>query len=472
VQIIEPPTNIADAEIQARDKPNLAYVARVALVASTGGFLFGYDMALMAGALPFLEREFALTPALAGWAVSSAILGGIAGPLLGLWFTDAIGRRRTMMLSAFIFMASTIGCALAGSIHAFAFWRFVGGMGVGLAMISSPIYIAELAPPAVRGSLVNVNQLSNVIGINLAVVVAYLFSGYDENWRLMLGSQAIPVMFLMFGLLLVPESPRWLAGKGRTDEAMKVLTRINGPTIARQELAAINADVGSGKGQFVELWAPSSRTALKVGIILMIFSQVNGVNMLLLYAPTIMTEAGISFGSNAILSSVPIYLLILICTLFAFPLIHRFSRRGLLMASAAGIAAGHILMAVILALHLPAMLLLIPMMIGTGAFTVGLAPLSWVIVSEIFPNRIRGKAIAVVCVFLFAASFLTAQSFPIIVDWFKKTTGSSAGVYLIFAAVCISCVWFAWRKLPETKGLSLEEIGAFWRERQKSDQGL
>lgn len=472
MQIIEPPTNMTGAGMQARDKPNLAYVARVALVASTGGFLFGYDMALMAGALPFLEREFALTPALAGWAVSSAILGGIAGPLLGLWFTDGIGRRRTMMLAAFIFMASTIGCALAGSIHAFALWRFVGGMGVGLAMISSPIYIAELAPPAVRGSLVNVNQLSNVIGINLAVAVAYLFSGYDENWRLMLGSQAIPVLCLMLGLLLVPESPRWLASKGRTDEAMKVLTRINGPTVARQELEAINADVGSDTGSFSELWEPSSRMALKLGIILMIFSQINGVNMLLLYAPTIMTEAGVSFGSNAILSSVPIYLLILICTLFAFPLIHRFSRRGLLIASAGGIAVGHVLMAVILGLHLPAMLLLIPMMIGTGAFTVGLAPLSWVIVSEIFPNRIRGKALAVVCVFLFGASFLTAQFFPIVVDWFKRTTGSSAGIYLFFAVICISCVWFAWRRLPETKGLSLEEIGAFWRARQNSDRHL
>lgn len=472
MQIIEPPTNMTGAGMQARDKPNLAYVARVALVASTGGFLFGYDMALMAGALPFLEREFALTPALAGWAVSSAILGGIAGPLLGLWFTDGIGRRRTMMLAAFIFMASTIGCALAGSIHAFALWRFVGGMGVGLAMISSPIYIAELAPPAVRGSLVNVNQLSNVIGINLAVAVAYLFSGYDENWRLMLGSQAIPVLCLMLGLLLVPESPRWLASKGRTDEAMKVLTRINGPTVARQELEAINADVGSDTGRFSELWEPSSRMALKLGIILMIFSQINGVNMLLLYAPTIMTEAGVSFGSNAILSSVPIYLLILICTLFAFPLIHRFSRRGLLIASAGGIAVGHVLMAVILGLHLPAMLLLIPMMIGTGAFTVGLAPLSWVIVSEIFPNRIRGKALAVVCVFLFGASFLTAQFFPIVVDWFKRTTGSSAGIYLFFAVICISCVWFAWRRLPETKGLSLEEIGAFWRARQNSDRHL
>ena len=184
-------------------------------------------------------------------------------PLLGLWVTYAIGRRSTMMLAAFVFMASTIGCALAGSIHAFALWRFVGGMGVGLAMISSPIYIAELAPPAVRGSLVNVNQLSNVIGINLAVVVAYLFSGYDQNWRLMLGSQAIPVLCLMLGLLLVPESPRWLASKGRTDEAMKVLTRINGPSIARQELEAISADVGSGSGRFSELWQPSSRMALK-----------------------------------------------------------------------------------------------------------------------------------------------------------------------------------------------------------------
>ena len=192
---------------------NKLYVYKIALVASMGGFLFGYDLVVIAGALPFLVDYFHLTPAMKGFAVSSAIFGAISGPLIGLWVADHLGRRRTMMLAATCFMVSTIGTAFADTIWYFAFWRFLGGIGIGLAMISSPIYIAELSPPHIRGSLVNVNQLSNVIGINLAVIVGYLFSFGDFGWRWMFGSQAVPVLFLILGLLLIPESPRWLAAK-------------------------------------------------------------------------------------------------------------------------------------------------------------------------------------------------------------------------------------------------------------------
>jgi sugar porter (SP) family MFS transporter len=406
---------------------------------------------------------------MAGWAASSAILGAIIGPLVGLLFADMIGRRRTMMLSAMAFFASTIGCSLAPTIGQFALWRLVGGMGVGLAMISCPIYIAELSPAPLRGPLVNVNQLVGVVGINLAILVSYWVADYSHGWRLMFASQGVPVAFLILGLLIVPESPRWLAAKGHLPRALEVLRRINGKEQAQQELDAIALDVNSSSAGLSEVFRPYCRKPLQLAIILMIFSQVNGVNMMLLYAPTILNDAGISFGSHAVLSAVPAYVMILIATIISFPVIHRYSRRGVLIVSTLGMATGHLLMAALLAWHAPPISVLAPMMIGAFTFTLGLAPLSWIIVSEIFPNRVRSHALAIVCVFLFGSSFLTAQVFPMAMDWLRQTTGSSAGMYLVFATVCVSCAWFVWRWLPETKGLSLDDMTAFWRTRETGE---
>jgi sugar porter (SP) family MFS transporter len=372
-----------------------------------------------------------------------------------------------MMLAATCFMISTVGTALTGTIEYFAFWRFLGGIGIGLAMISSPIYIAELAPPHIRGSLVNVNQLSNVIGTNLAVIVSYLFSSDDFGWRWMFASQAVPVLFLTFGLLLIPESPRWLAAKNRKEKALDVLTKINGKTKAEAELQEIERSLEDEEGTFNELLRPGLRRALIIGIVLMIFSQINGVNMMLMYGPTILAEAGINVSSSAILSSIPVYVFIFICTIAAFGLIKRFSRRGLLITSVLLMAFGHVVMAVNLQQSWPPLFTLVPMLIGTGSFTLGLAPLSWIIVSEIFPNRTRGKALGIVCFFLYAASFITAQVFPMITNWFDVHYNSSAGAYWIFAGICLTCALFAWKFIPETKGLSLEKISDFWKNRKK-----
>lgn len=451
------------------EKGNILYTYLIVLVASIGGFMFGFDLVIIAGALPFLEVDFQLTPAMKGFAVSSAILGSVSGPLVGMWFTERLGRRNTMMLAAFFFMISTIGSAFAFGIWDFALWRFMGGVGIGLAMISSPIYIAELSPAHLRGVLVNVNQLSNVIGINLAVIVGYFFSFDGWGWRWMFGSQAIPVALLIVGLLLVPESPRWLAARGKLAAALDVLTKINGRKRGEQELQEIEAELGRTTeevGTMHDLWKPGIRSALIIGIVIMVFSQINGVNMILLYAPTIMTEVGISFGSNAILSSIPVYLLILLTTILAFPFIKRFSRRGLLMGGVAFMVLGHLLMAINLLAGWPPLFSLVPMLISAGAFTIGLAPLSWIIVAEIFPNRVRGKALAVVCFFLYLASFVTAQFFPMMTDWFTRQFETAAGVYLIFAGICALGLWFSWRFVPETKGLSLEKISEFWETRK------
>jgi sugar porter (SP) family MFS transporter len=448
-------------------KPNNFYLYKIVLIASVGGFLFGFDLVIIAGALPYLEHYFHLSPAMKGFAVSSAILGSITGPLFGLWFSDRLGRRKTMMIATVFFMVSAIGSAMAVGIVDFVFWRFLGGIGIGLAMMTSPIYIAELAPRHLRGQLVNVNQLSNVIGINLAVIVSYVFSfDADGGWRWMFASEAIPIVFLIVGLLIIPESPRWLASKNRLSEALKVLTSINGKEVANKELKEIEQELNLETVKFRELFQPGIRLALFIGIVLMIFSQINGVNMMLLYAPVIMNDAGISFGSNAILSTIPIYVLIFVCTVIAFRLIKRFSRRGLLISSVLLMALGHLIMYINLQQHWPPIFTLIPMLIATGAFTLGFAPLSWIITSEIFPNRIRGKAMAVTCFCLYASSFVTAQVFPMVTNWFDVRYNNTAGAYLIFASICVACAIFSWKMIPETKGISLERIGDLWKNKK------
>jgi len=403
-----------------------------------------------------------------GFAVSSAILGAIAGPLFGLWFTERLGRRKTMMAAAVCFMISAFGTTFAVTIWDFALWRFIGGAGIGLAMMSSPIYIAELSPPRLRGALVNVNQLSNVIGINLAVIVGYFLSFEGLGWRWMFASVAAPVALLTAGLVIIPESPRWLAARNRLDEALKILTKINGRETAEKEIREIRDELKQETGEFREMFQPGIRVALFIAIVIMIFSQCNGVNMMLLYGPTILAEAGISVGSNAILSSIPIYLLIFFCTIAAFVLINKYSRRGLLISSVLFMAFGHAVMAVNLQFHFPPLFTLVPMLIGTGAFTLGFAPLSWIIVSEIFPNRIRSQALAVVCFFLYGASFVTAQVFPMLTEWFDARFNNSSGVYMIFASICLACAAFSWKMVPETKNLSLEKISEFWLSNDKS----
>jgi sugar porter (SP) family MFS transporter len=444
-----------NTEIQ---KTNKFYVFKVTLVASIGGFLFGYDIAVTAGALPLLIKYFHLLSVEQGIIVGGAALGAVFGPLLGLWFSERLGRRRTLFIAAVCFIVSAIGSAFAVAVWDLILWRFVTGAGVGLAMMTAPIYIAELAPKGMRGTLVNVNQLSDVIGIVLAVVAGYFFSFDGWGWRWIFGSEIIPALILTIGLFFVPESPRWLASQDCIKEALKILTTINGRDKAGDELKQIQNDLRKQRGSFKGLLQSGVKVILIIAILVMVFSHINGVNMMLAYGPTILAHVGISMGTKAILTSMPLYFFILICTVISFWLIKRFSRRGLLITSVLFMAVGHAVMAINLQQQWPPMYTLIPMLIGVGAFTLGFAPLSWIIVSEILPNHIRGKAMAVVCAFSFLSSFGTAQVFPILTHRFDIWFGISSGVYWIFCFICMLCVLFSWRWVPETKGLSLEEI--------------
>lgn len=450
---------IQSTEIPA--EANTVYLYLIVLVAAVGGFLFGYDISLVSGALVFLKTEFSLSPFWFGAVAGSAILGCPFGPLAGVWLADNMGRRWTLILSSFLFMVSTIGTALAPGVIAFCLWRFVGGMGVGLASTVSPMYIAEVAPPQLRGRLVVVNQLAAVIGLSLSVFVTYPLS-FGGHWRWMFATQAIPVFCLMAGLLFVPESPRWLASIGRWKDALWVLAKINGRARAEQELEEIREELGDETGGFAELLRPGIRVAVLIGIVLMVFSQINGVNMILIYTPTLFMEAGITAAPDAILNSVYIDSWITLCTVAAFWLTHKFSRRGILIWGTVAMGVGHLLMFVNFNYKLSPLLTLLVMLVPTGAFMLSLAPLSWVVLSEIFPNRIRGKAMSLATCAMFASSYAVVNTFPMVLDWFRLRFGNPGGTFLIFFAICLSCSAFAWLFIPETKDKTLEEIGEIW----------
>jgi MFS family permease len=270
------------------------------------------------------------------------------------------------------------------------------------------------------------------------------------------------VAALLFGLFFVPESARWLASVGRMADALRVLARINGRTQAEKEIKEIQEELGDETGGFGELFRPGVRLALILGILLMVFSQINGVNMILLYTPTLFMEAGLTSAPDAILNSVYIDVWISICTVIAFWLTRTFGRRSILIGGTLAMAIGHLFMFLNFSHKMPVLFTLAAMLIPTGAFTLTLAPLSWVVLSEIFPNRIRGKAMSIATCAMFAASYVTVNVFPMVMEGFKNRFGHPGGTFLIFSGICLSCTLFIWRLLPETKDKTLEEIGKFW----------
>ena len=294
----------------------------------------------------------------------------------GLWRASGWptpGKKTNPDSSSLLFLVSTLGSAVAWGVADFSIWRFVGGMGVGLASTVSPMYIAEVAPARLRGRLVVVNQLAIVIGLSLSVFVTYLLA-FGGHWRWMFATQAVPVFCLMAGLVFVPESPRWLAMVGNHARALRVLVKINGVAQAERELREIRAELGAETGGFGELFRPGVRLAVAIGIALMVFSQINGVNMILLYTPTLFLEAGITTAPDAILNSVYIDGWITLCTVIAFWLIRKFSRRSILIGGTIAMAAGHLLMFASFTYALPSIFTLAAMLVPTGAFTLTLAP--------------------------------------------------------------------------------------------------
>jgi len=454
--------NTVPGSIQESDDFRRNYVYVISAIAAMGGFLFGYDLDVIIGALIFLRKGFQLNPVQVGFAVSCASIGCIIGPLVGGPAADWLGRKKTLVVTALIFSVGTLGTVFPRTIAEFDFFRIVGGLGIGLASVTSPMYIAEMAPARLRGRLVTVNQLAIVVGALSSIIVSYFLSA-SGNWRAMFAYELVPVMVFFVGLSFVPESPRWLFEKKRIEEARQVLGKIyRSASGIEQELQIMHQTDHEEAGTFSELLLPGIRKALLIASALAIFQQFTGASPLTFYLPIIFQQAGFKSASDAIFQTVVLNVWDVFCTILAMWLVERLGRRPLLLIGISGMAASLTLVGFFFARHATGEFVVLVMMVCIGFYIISLAPLTWLIMSEIFPTRLRGKAMGVASIFLWAATFVGTQVVPSLSAYLNKRFSSIAGVFWIFAVVCVVALVFSWYMVPETKGRSLEEIGQSW----------
>jgi SP family arabinose:H+ symporter-like MFS transporter len=439
-------------------KSKQAYVIFVTVIAAIGGLLFGFDTAIVAGATRYLKDQFALSSLQEGWAVSVVLIGCMFGAGFAGVISDRIGRKRFMLVSAILFFISAIGCALPQNMIQFLIFRFVGGLGIGSASILAPLYIAEVSPAKIRGALVSVNQMAIVTGILLAYFVNWAFAGAGpNNWRWMYGMGALPSVVFFLLLLRVPESPRWLVKKSREAEALEVLSRVNDRETAAGEVRSIKETILLERGSLAELFRPGFRRALFIAIVLAILQQITGINAILYYAPRIFERAGFE-RISAIGQSTIVGLVNMLFTIVAILLVDRVGRKPLLLIAAAGMGVSQLLLGAAFRVESfsgTGILLLILLYIAFFAMAMG--PIVWVVMSEIFPTRMRGSAMAFATVALWVADFAVTLSFPVIADRLDQTTA-----FWFYALMCAVDLVFMIFFLPETKGKTLEEIERRW----------
>lgn len=446
------------------------YVYLISAVASVGGFLMGYHLVIIGAAIIFLKKAFDLSPVAVGFAVSSVAIGCIVGPAIAGSLGDRLGRRWTLAVAGLLFGVAAVGSAYAGSLVQFNVCRILGGIGVGIASVTSPMYLAEVAPARIRGRLVTFFQFAVVMGGLSSIVVSYWLSP-SGNWRGMFAAQLVPSLLFLIGLLLVPESPRWLIEKNQPQEAMRVLTKINGRRDAQEAIDEISLSIAAAAGEtgrFSELFRPGIRTALFIAVALGVLQQWTGAGTLFLYAPVILQKAGFHSAQDALMQTIFLNVWNLICTLLALWLVDRAGRRPLLMIGTAGMAVGFVVMGMVFKFGLSGGYVLLIMLACVGTYAISLGPLPWLIMSEIFPTRLRGKAMALGSISVWLALFVANQAFPPVVANLERKFGTPAGAFWIFAGVCCLAFVFSWRMVPETKGKSLEEISRSWSvEREK-----
>jgi SP family arabinose:H+ symporter-like MFS transporter len=432
-----------------------AYLILAAVVAALGGLLFGFDTAVISGTTPFLQPYFKLTDISLGWAVSSLLVGAIIGVISAGKPGDYFGRRKTLMVAALLFTVSALGSALSTHLWAFIIFRFAGGLAVGTASMLSPMYISEISPSSHRGQLVSLNQLAIVVGILVAFFSNYLLSDTGENnWRWMLAVMGLPSLLFLFALVFVPESPRWLVQKEKNDEAFDVLQKINGKEIAHAELASIQETITTEtKATLKEVFSLKIRPVLWIGILLAIFQQATGINSIMYYAPIIFQKTGAGI-SSALTQTIMIGGVNLLFTIIAIWLIDKVGRKPLLIAGTIGMIISLTSIAVTFFMDIfEGYLLLALVLVYIASFAVALGPVTWVVISEIFPNRLRSMAMSVAIVALWIACFIVTLTFPVMLN--RLGGGVS---FLVFDVMCILLLIFIFVKIPETKGKSLEEL--------------
>jgi len=450
---------------------NMPYVWMICLVAACGGLLFGYDWVVIGGAKPFYEAYFHITdPATSGWAMSSALVGCIVGAMVSGWLSDRFGRRLPLIIAAIAFTLSAVGTALANDFDWFVFWRIVGGVGIGLASALAPVYIAEISPAEKRGRFVAINQLTIVIGVLAAQLVNLMIAepvasaatqaeilqtwNAQIGWRYMFGAEGVPAVLFLLLMFVVPESPRWLAKANRYPQAEKVLRRIGSVEYAQHTLSDIRHSLGSENQQvpLSALWQPKVRPIVVMGVVLAVFQQWCGINVIFNYAQEIFASAGFDIN-DTLKSIVATGLINLIFTLLALPLVDRIGRRRLMQYGAAGLTIIYVLIGMAYSFGIMGLPVLLLVLVAIAIYAVTLAPVTWVLLSEIFPNRVRGTAMATCTLALWVACFVLTYTFPLL-----NVALGAAGSFFLYGAICFAGWAFVQLKVPETKGVSLEVL--------------
>ena len=433
---------------------NSAYIVGIAFIAALGGYLFGFDFAVISGALPFLRQQFALTAWWEGFLTGSLALGCMAGCLVAGQLADRYGRRPGLLLAAGIFAVSSLAMALAPGLGLFVVARFAAGIGVGMASMLSPLYIAEVSPAAVRGRNVAINQLTVVVGILVTNLVNYFLADQGPDaWRWMFGLGAVPAVLFLLGVLWLPESPRWLAQAGQVAEAEAVLHKIGNPAFVEATLAGLAARVDAGpRARFRDVLGADVRPAVVVGVTLAVFQQFCGINVVFNYTSTIFAAVGADLNRQ-LLETIGIGVVNLVFTLVAMFLVDRLGRRPLLLFGALGLAVSYLGLAFLLQTHAAPGLVSGVVLAAIGTYGLSLAPVTWVVISEIFPTRIRGVASSVATVALWGAYFVLVFTFPIL----AQVIGAYGPFYL-YAVICLLGFFFVRAKVKETKGQTLEEL--------------
>jgi SP family arabinose:H+ symporter-like MFS transporter len=452
---------------------NYPYLLSISIVSAMGGLLFGYDWVVIGGAKPFYEPFFGITgsPELQGWAMSCALIGCLAGALLSGWLSDRFGRRRLLILSAALFIIASLGTGSAGSFEAFIVFRMLGGVGIGLASNLSPMYIAEVTPGNVRGGFVSINQLTIVIGILAAQLInwriaqpvppeattADILASWNgqSGWRWMFYACTVPALLFFIFMWFVPESPRWLAkNRDNHPKVRKILAKIGGDEYAGAELVAIEETLktSSEKTDIRALFQSGLTKLLVLGVVLAVFQQWCGINVIFNYAQEIFSNAGYSV-SDILFNIVITGSVNLLFTFVGMFTVDRLGRKALMLLGAGGLAGIFAILGSMYFFQLKGLPLLIMVVMAIACYAMSLAPVTWVILSEIFPNRIRGAAMSVATFSLWAACFVLTYTFPLLNQLLK-----ASGTFWLYGMICLLGFFFILKKLPETKGKSLEQI--------------
>ena len=437
----------------------------VTSVAAIGGFLFGYDTAVINGVNSYLKAAMKLGPAQEGFAGASAILGCIPGAMCAGFLSDRFGRKKLLFLCALLYAVSGLLSAIPRTFAQFLAARFISGLGIGASSMICPVYIAEIAPEKWRGRLGSLFQLGIVIGIFLTLFVNKVIQTRGDEawntasgWRWMLGMEVVPAMLFIALLFAVPESPRWLVQKGRVDNARRILDRVGSPEHAASELASIQEALGHESGQTSELFTGAFFRPLATAVVLMTCSQFCGINAIMYYSTRIFESAGT--GKNAAFtSSVWVGLINVVFTFVAIAFVDRAGRKPLLLIGTAIQAIALALVGWMFHTHQNGIALLICVVLFIAAFAMAMGPIGWLLCSEIFPNKVRGRAMSIAAFTVWSSCYIVAQTFPMLND---SAVVGPAKTFGIYAAVSLLSFVFVLFFIPETKGRTLEEIEKMW----------